>query len=161
MWFLDPSPPPPPPPDTTETVSQGPTTLLSNAQPQGQEEDKLPVYLGGIAAGAVLVIFILALVLCICIKQRQRQNQADYGNFGNFLSLDHSLPPLCSCSLLSCSLSLSSVSILPFLSIFLALFLCLSILLYFNLLSLSLSCKNLDFILSYIFTQIQGHRRES
>ncbi|XP_078326030.1 contactin-5-like isoform X2 [Crassostrea virginica] len=77
----DPSPPPPPPPDTTETISQGPTTLLSNAQPQGQEEDKLPVYLGGIAAGAVLVIFILALVLCICIKQRQRQNQADYGNF--------------------------------------------------------------------------------
>ena len=110
MWFLDPSPPPPPPPDTTETVSQGPTTLLSNAQPQGQEEDKLPVYLGGIAAGAILVIFILALVLCICIKQRQRQNQADYGNFGNFLSLDHSLPPLCSCSLLSCSLSPLSLS---------------------------------------------------
>ena len=132
MWFLDPSPPPPPPPDTTETISQGPTTLLSNAQPQGQEEDKLPVYLGGIAAGAVLVIFILALVLCICIKQRQRQNQADYGNFGNFLSL--SLSPLALPLLLSLfCLHLALTLYLPF-----SLCLFLSILLYFSLLSLSI-----------------------
>lgn len=60
------------------------TIVLADPQPQGQEEDRLPVYLGGIAAGAVLVIFILALVLCICIKQRQRQNLTDYGNFGNY-----------------------------------------------------------------------------
>lgn len=83
--FLDPPPPAPPPPETTETVTMETTTIvLADPQPQGQEEDRLPVYLGGIAAGAVLVIFILALVLCICIKQRQRQNLTDYGNFGNY-----------------------------------------------------------------------------
>lgn len=146
MWFLDPSPPPPPPPDTTETVSQGPTTLLSNAQPQGQEEDKLPVYLGGIAAGAVLVIFILALVLCICIKQRQRQNQADYGNFGNFLSLSPlALPLLLSLFCLYLALSLY----LPF-----SLCLFLSILLYFSPPSLSLS-------LFYSFLHIYTDTRSS
>eukprot|EP00105_Crassostrea_gigas_P005181 XP_011418682.1 PREDICTED: protein sidekick-1 isoform X2 [Crassostrea gigas] len=78
----DPPPPAPPPPETTETVTMETTTIvLADPQPQGQEEDRLPVYLGGIAAGAVLVIFILALVLCICIKQRQRQNLTNYGNF--------------------------------------------------------------------------------
>ncbi|XP_061165065.1 cell adhesion molecule DSCAML1-like [Saccostrea echinata] len=73
-------PPPPSTPNTTDSTTTNTTTALSNSLPQGQE-DKLPVYLGGVAAGAVLVIFILAIVLCICIKQRERQNLVAYGNF--------------------------------------------------------------------------------
>nr|XP_022322764.1 hemicentin-1-like [Crassostrea virginica] len=76
----NPSPPPPPPPDTTETVSQGPTTLSAMPSLRVRRRTNCRVPRGDSGRG-VLVIFILALVLCICIKQRQRQNQADYGNF--------------------------------------------------------------------------------
>jgi hypothetical protein len=69
-------------------TTESSTVVLGKPQPQGQEEDKLPVYLGGVAAGAVLVIFILAVVLCICIKHRQRQNLAAYGNFGKTQSCE-------------------------------------------------------------------------